>query len=45
MLAVMRPWCDETLALVAYARTGSAALPFSEISAELSSLLTRALPR
>lgn len=41
MLAVMRPWCSPDQALVAYARSGSSALPFAAIKTELSSLLTR----
>jgi len=41
MLSVMRPWCSPDQALVAYARTGSSSLPFSELAKELSTLLTR----
>lgn len=42
MLAVLRPWCGPERALVAYARPGSATLPFKELSTELSALVERA---
>lgn len=43
MLAVMRPWCTPDVALVVYARPGSAVLPFSELAEELHGTLMRIL--
>lgn len=45
ILAVMRPWCSGSRALVIYARPGATSLDFPTLSNEITELLTRALGR
>lgn len=42
-LAVLRPWCSPSRAVVVYARPGSALLPYEAVAEELSLLLARVL--
>lgn len=43
MLSVMKEHCATDRALIVYARAGAAALPYQDLKAELTELLTRAL--
>ena len=45
MLTVLRPWCSPSLSLIVYARAGSSALSFRELSQELEELVVRVLGR
>jgi ribonuclease P protein component len=38
---ILAPWCSDSFGIIAYARAGSAALPYSEMVSELTPLLRR----
>jgi ribonuclease P protein component len=40
---VLRPWCSGTAGIIVFARAGCKELTFTELSAELTSLLSRVL--